>query len=356
MASIYKIASGWRAQVRMKGKPTASQIFPSKREAQIWAREQEERLHKSSGPNPYITYGEILDQYETAGLRGGTTKQNVLKHLREYWGEYRVLEINTATVAAFAQRRKRGGAAPPTILQDLIYLLTTLRHGGVLANSPEALMAKEMVSTSIKTLGHLGIVAYSEKRERRPTEQELEDLARYFAARPRSSVPMMDIVLWAITTCCRLSEITGRKGAKWQDFDPAERTIWIRGRKHPRKPGGVDMKINLVRDVVTFAGNSVDPVELMHRQKTAYARSGPIFPYSPLTIDNAFIRACQELGIEDLRFHDLRHDGISRLFEADYDIPQVAAISGHRSWRNLQRYTHLRPSSLHRGQPVVTLS
>lgn len=49
MASIYKIASGWRAQIRLKDKPTISKIFPSKREAVIWSREQEAALHKSSG-------------------------------------------------------------------------------------------------------------------------------------------------------------------------------------------------------------------------------------------------------------------------------------------------------------------
>ena len=50
------------------------------------------------------------------------------------------------------------------------------------------------------------------------------------------------------------------------------------------------------------------------------------------------------LQINDLHFHDLRHEGISRLFEADWDIQQVAAVSGHRDWKMLQRYTHLRPS------------
>jgi integrase len=48
------------------------------------------------------------------------------------------------------------------------------------------------------------------------------------------------------------------------------------------------------------------------------------------------------LGIEDLRFHDLRHEGVTRLFETGLTIPQVAAVSGHRSWSSLQRYTHIK--------------
>jgi integrase len=54
------------------------------------------------------------------------------------------------------------------------------------------------------------------------------------------------------------------------------------------------------------------------------------------------LRACQLLDIVDLHFHDLRHDGVSRLFEIGRNIPQVAAASGHRSRASLKRYTHLR--------------
>ena len=70
--------------------------------------------------------------------------------------------------------------------------------------------------------------------------------------------------------------------------------------------------------------------------------SDQIFPYSTYAISAAFTRACKILGITDLRFHDLRHDGVSRLFEIGLTIPHVASNSGHRSWTSLQRYTHLR--------------
>lgn len=67
-----------------------------------------------------------------------------------------------------------------------------------------------------------------------------------------------------------------------------------------------------------------------------------IFPYSTDAISAAFTGATRLLGIDDLRFHDLRHDGVSRLFEIGWNIPKVAAVSGHRSWVSLKRYTHLR--------------
>lgn len=52
------------------------------------------------------------------------------------------------------------------------------------------------------------------------------------------------------------------------------------------------------------------------------------------------------LGIEDLHLHDLRHEGVSRLFEQGLDIPRVAMISGHQSWATLRRYTHLKPKDV----------
>jgi integrase len=51
-------------------------------------------------------------------------------------------------------------------------------------------------------------------------------------------------------------------------------------------------------------------------------------------------------GIADLRFHDLRHEAVSRLFEKGLNPMEVAAISGHRTLQMLKRYTHLRASEL----------
>ena len=48
-------------------------------------------------------------------------------------------------------------------------------------------------------------------------------------------------------------------------------------------------------------------------------------------------------GVQGLRFHDLRHEAISRFFEAGLSVPEVALLSGHRNARMLMRYTHLRP-------------
>jgi len=56
--------------------------------------------------------------------------------------------------------------------------------------------------------------------------------------------------------------------------------------------------------------------------------------------------ALKRVNIADLRFHDLRHEAISRLVERGLSDQEVAVISGHKSMQMLKRYTHLRAEDL----------
>ena len=56
----------------------------------------------------------------------------------------------------------------------------------------------------------------------------------------------------------------------------------------------------------------------------------------------AWERLKKKAEVTDLRFHDLRHEAISRFFEMGLSVPEVALISGHRDPRMLFRYTHLK--------------
>lgn len=74
-----------------------------------------------------------------------------------------------------------------------------------------------------------------------------------------------------------------------------------------------------------------------------------IFPYNARSVTAGFQRVRNELGIEDLRYHDLRREGASRLFEKGYSIEEVAQVTGHRNLNVLwQVYTQLYPHKLHR--------
>ncbi|OZB33067.1 MAG: hypothetical protein B7X47_05250 [Ferrovum sp. 34-44-207] len=57
-------------------------------------------------------------------------------------------------------------------------------------------------------------------------------------------------------------------------------------------------------------------------------------------------RTLAKLEIKDLRWHDLRHEAASCLFEKGLHPMEVASITGHKSMQMLKRYTHLKPESL----------
>src|SRR5258707_15163741 len=175
----------------------------------------------------------------------------------------------------------------------------------------------------------LGITSKSRARDRRPTMDELDKLMMHFGERLKrrpSSVPMQKIMAFAIFSTRRLEEITR---IHWTDLDVGGSRVLIRDMKNPGEKIGNDVWCDL-------------PPEALQIIVSMPKRLEEIFPYSGETIGTNFTRACQFLEIIDLHLHDLRHDGVSRLFEIGRNIPQVAAVSGYRSWSSLNPYTHLR--------------
>ena len=93
--------------------------------------------------------------------------------------------------------------------------------------------------------------------------------------------------------------------------------------------------------LVPLLGDSMDII-LRREQKGEL-----IFPYNSRSVTAGFQRVRNSLGIEDLRYHDLRREGASRLFELGYSIEEVAQVTGHRNLNILwQVYTQLFPHKL----------
>ena len=77
-----------------------------------------------------------------------------------------------------------------------------------------------------------------------------------------------------------------------------------------------------------------------------------VFPISANCLRLAWVRARNKAAITDLRFHDLRHEAVSRFFEMGMSVPEVALISGHKDVRQLFRYTHLNPTNAFKKYPA----
>ncbi len=185
----------------------------------------------------------------------------------------------------------------------------------------------QVMISAVKVTKRMGLTSKSRERDRRPTLAELDKLMQHFGAieaRRVGTIPMQKIIPFAIFSTRRQDEIAR---LAWADLEPGR--VMVRDMKHPGDKLGNDAWCDLVPEA--------------ERLIQSMAKTGEtIFPASADAMSAAFTRACKILGIDDLHFHDLRHDGVSRLFEMGWTIPHVAGVSGHRSWQSLKRYTHLR--------------
>jgi len=223
---------------------------------------------------------------------------------------------------------------------DLTYVHTILTHGGPLAGVDVSRAVAELAAAR-KVLISADAIGRPEERRRRPTGEEMITLRDFWDKR-RRGIPMWTLTRFAAATAMRFGEILR---IRWDDLDTDGRMIIIRDRKHPRAKKGNDQTVPLLNGPCVIDGEVVDPLALV----LSMPREGAeIFPFSSATISTMFTRAVASCGIDDLRFHDLRHDGTSRPFEAGYPIEQVAMVTGHKDWNMLRRYTQLSPEVLHR--------
>ena len=74
--------------------------------------------------------------------------------------------------------------------------------------------------------------------------------------------------------------------------------------------------------------------------------SAPVFKITPSVLRREWEEARLAAGVQDLRWHDLRHEGTSRLFEKGLNVLEASSVTGHKTLSMLQAYTHLNPSDI----------
>lgn len=331
MASIAKIGNSWRALIRRKGHKTLCKTFKTKAQAEVWARQREAEIDRGeivTEPG-VLTVRDLLQSYRelrdrSRPIADTSNEHYMLRHLEHGLGERRVSALSTQDLVGFCQMRKEEGAGPYTINMEISKLGTALRYAGAFLK----ISLPDAVGQARPLLNHLGLIGGGGKRERRPTEDEILRLLEQLKQ------PYADIVRFGIATAMRRGEIVK---LTWDDLDEKKKLILVRDRKDPRKKQGNDQWVPLLGGAW----------EIVQRQPGGSER---IFPVHEQTLSKYFKEACDALGIPDLHFHDLRHEGTSRLFEQGYEIQQVSLVTGHKDWRHLRRYTNLKPEDLHRKQ------
>ncbi|MBB4199979.1 hypothetical protein CCR94_03015 [Rhodoblastus sphagnicola] len=321
MATFRKRGGRWQAQVRLKGQAPVSQSFGTKAEAEKWARQIEAAADQGQSTDPQSQMAELrlddlLVRYAetvTPAKKGSHSESYRLKTLRGHSiAQTPLTKLNSAKVATYRDDRLKQ-VSSSSVRREL----TILRHCLQVAMVDWGIPLKANPAAEIKRPKE------ALSRDRRVSTEELEALRKALGVCRNPLVAC--IVHFAIHTGMRRGEILA---FRWCDVNTDERTVSLRNTKngHPR--------------TVPLSPAAIHALPV---RPEGCKDTDRVFPMSANAVRLSWERLKRRAGINDLHFHDLRHEAISRFFELGLSIPEVSLISGHKDARMLFRYTHLKP-------------
>lgn len=345
MATIIRRGSGYKAVIRIRGECLTKQ-FDRKPAAQAWADAEEARIKSRVDFGGGMLLGALLERFHREIIEPKQTESSANSHLPRFARDLAAVGIGDLTADWWKDWVTSLKVKPPTALHYITQLTGALQYGEAFW---KVTVDWESQTAAMKLMFKHGQLAQSTARKRRASPAEIAaikaELGDAYNTNGQRPIPMADVIDFALALGFRCGEITR---ITWADLDPSPRRpmLWIRDRKHPRQKKGNDKLVPLL--VTKKYG--LDPLAIIQRQPRTDAR---IFPFSATAVGNAWRRAARLARVKGLRFHDLRHEAISRLFEEGYNIPEVCLVSGHESWKSLKRYTQLNPADLHDGPAAV---
>jgi len=328
MASIRKRGDKYQARIHRRGFPTLARTFLTHREAVHWARQNEVAVEQASIGRLVrrVTLGELVERYlaqVTPAKKGAKAERNrLLAWQRSPLGKEWAEALRPQSLATWRNQRLSAGTAGATVRNDLNVLSAVYRHAASEWGYPHL----------ANPVARLKRPAPGKARTRRVTDEEMGHVKS-----ATESAYLAALIDLAIETGMRLSELIE---LRWNHLDLDARTAFL-----PDTKNGHSRTVPLS----TRAEQTLRSL----RQGVVQRLDGVLFPLTPHAVTVAFRRACKRVQrasggslAVNLRFHDLRHEAVSRLFERGLNPMEVAAISGHRSMQMLARYTHIRPTSL----------
>lgn len=317
-----KGAVSWQVMIRLRGHAPLSRTFAQKTDAKAWADEMEGSIRRGgtvSTEADRTTLDEALERYarEVSPLKKGHARElDRIEAWRKHDLAHKFLaRLRGADFAEYRDERRAAGKAENTIRLEL----ALISHLFKVAASDWGM---ESLKNPIK---HVAMPAGSTPRERRLSADEEAALLPALAVVNPYLRPLTEL---ALETAMRQGELLS---LTWEDVDTKKRLARLRDTKNS-EPRTVPLSTRAA-NVISALPTSVD-------------RSAPLFPVSQDVVIRSFRAACKAAGIEGLRFHDVRHEAVSRLFERGLGIQEVAAISGHKTWSQLKRYTHPQAEAL----------
>lgn len=321
MATITKRAKGWFVQIRRKGYEPEYKTLPTKEAAEKWAREREGRIDRGEEPLDRrqlkgITLGDLIRRYIDEVTPKKRSADSECARLSKMLGapmcDIALLDLKSAPIAAYRDSRAKQ-VKPGTIAREL----------GLLHTIIEVARLDWGVSIPHNVVAQVRRLPVRNARDRRLRPGELQRLNE--ALKETRNSLIRPAILFAIQTALRRGELLN---LTWANINVETRLAHIPETKtgHPR--------------TIPLTGEAVAILEAL------LVTEERVFPITAMALRLAWNRVRERAGMSDLRFHDLRHEAISRFAEKGLTMAELAVISGHRDPRMLMRYTHLRPADL----------
>jgi len=327
----------YRAKVRMKGHRPVSKTFPRKTEAQEWAKDIEQRIRRGEvyTAAESRTLAELIERYvaQEVPKKPGSHK-DIRRHLHWWRQHYGHLLLKDVTPAVLAEARD-------ALLQE------ASRQGPERqARNRSATKSAATVTRYMASLSHAFTIAATEwewmttnpmSKVRKPQVQNarvrfLDDAERERLLRACRDSPcpyLYPVVVIALSTGARYSEVMH---LRWKDID-LERGI-----------ARLEHTKNRDRRALPLTHHALEVVRELHDQHKR-TDTDLLFPradgQAPIELRKHWYRALKEAGIEDFRFHDLRHTAASYLAMNGATLAEIADVLGHRTLQMVKRYAHL---------------
>jgi integrase len=321
MATIRRRGKTYHVQIRKVGYPPVTKSFSSITVARKWTKATEadmERRLSVSVPST-LTVGDLLERYESEVIpthKGNRREIYKSRTLRKNFSKIRLCDLSPSDVRQYRDLRLKT-ISPTTLKRELAVLSSAINHA-----------SKEWgIFVSTNPVTAISVPRTANARSRR---LEADEQNRLLSA---SNGELRRIIIIALETGMRRGEILQIRRSHI-DFTLQTLLIPLTKTDTPRTIPLSSRAVVSLREQISISGN-IAPI-----------RETPLFSLLPDSLSQAFRRLCRRLEIQNLHFHDLRHEATSRLFEKGLNPVEVATITGHKDTKMLMRYTHLRAEDL----------
>ena len=311
MATIRKRLGKFQVQVRREDK-FISKTFINKSDAVKWAREQEVKIEQGSytAKKESITLAYLLERWEKevlVNLKSFPVERYKVALVSKQLGHLYLNNITSSLLVSYRDKRLTT-ASNQTTKHELSLVRRAMKKGiewGYIDSVPF------VASPSLK----------NQARTRRLKSSELELLLT------TTDDYLKHITILLIETAMRRGELSK---LTIKDIDLDTGLIVLKDTKN-----GFDRIIPLSKKALTSL-----------KYLIAEAKTNNLINYNKEWLTEKFIKHCKSIGIDNFRLHDLRHEGVSALFEKGLNMMEVSSISGHKDLSMLKRYTHINPLTL----------